>query len=202
MASATDRCNEIVGRARDAGYDVSSATVGDFTDVAVTYRSDFRWTWLATRMHTFTFVAALDGADPDTLATYANACVDHARKSKPGLPRGFQTGSAAVTIAVMDGPSDDVRSWASAAPKRRFAIMTFPAVVDATTGATSTVEKHLVWGAIYDGHFRRVLADHLGGADVAPEPASARRVKLGYAAFVLVSFLLPVLIVVWLASLR
>lgn len=49
-----------------------------------------------------------------------------------------------MTIAVMDGPSD-VRSWASTAPKRRFAIMAFPAVVDATTGATSTVEKHLVW---------------------------------------------------------
>lgn len=86
MASTTDRRNEIVGRARNAGYDVSSVAVGDFTDVVVTYRSDFRWTWLATRMHTYTFIAALDGADPDTLATYANACVDHAKKSKQGSP--------------------------------------------------------------------------------------------------------------------
>lgn len=193
----TDRRDEIVRRVHGAGYEVRGVDVGEFADVAITYRSDFRWSWLATKMHTFTFIAALDSAGRETLASFANACADYAEKNKPGLPRGLQTGSAAVTVAVVEGPSEDAVSWASSRPKRRFATMLFPALVDAETGTVTTVKKHLVWGAIYDGHFRRVLGDHVGRAEVAPDPSSARRVKLGY---VLVFFVLPALAAFWVIT--
>ena len=107
--------------------------------------------------------------------------------------RGLQTGSAATPIVVTDAVGPQVRDFINAPPRKRFAIISLPAVVDATTGETVTVRDHLVRGAMYDAHLRRVLRDHVGNADVGPEPSSARRTKRMYGAIALLAGL-PILV--------
>jgi len=75
---------------REASCGVSRDSISG-REALVARRSDFRWTWVASRLHTFviTFtVAGLTPSDADRLVAAAQRyAIDH----KPGLPRGLQT---------------------------------------------------------------------------------------------------------------
>ena len=200
MATADEHCEHLVRRAQEAGIQFADAELGEFGQVRVSYRRNFRWRWVATTLHVFTFMAALPAATAEDLDAYTAACAQYAKTHKPGLFRGLQTGSAAIAVAVVDSASGGVRKFAAGRPKKRFAMLALPAVVDAGTGETITAAEHLVWGAVYDAHLRSVLRDHVGSSGIDPEPGSVRRMKLIFGVILSVAFGIPLLMLLlgWL----
>lgn len=193
MAAADEHYEHLVRRAQETGIQLDDVELGEFGRVKVSYRREFRWRWVATTLHVFTFMAALPSATAEDVDGYAAACAQYAKKHKPGLFRGLQTGSAAIAVAVVDSASAAVREFAAGKPKKRFAIIALPAVIDAGTGETITAAEHLVWGAVYDAHLRHVLRDHVGSSGVDPEPGSVRRMKLIFAVILSVALGIPLL---------
>ncbi len=151
-----------------AGYVVSDAKFEN-RDVLVARRSDFKVQWMLTRLHTFVF--AVDFADEvlseELLDRYVDVASGYAIKSKGGLPRGLQSGTAAVVVAISTNPSAEAQQWASRQRGRRFAATTFPVMLSSTTGKV-THPGPAVIGAIYNSHLRRVADDVVGSAFSTP----------------------------------
>jgi hypothetical protein len=151
-----------VGRALGHhGYEVASDTL-DGLPVVVGRRSDFRLRWMAVRLHTFVVVARFRtdhvAAGAPVLDRFLDASCAYATSHKGGLPRGLQTGTAAVAVAVVDGGDDGARSWADHPHGRRFAAMAYPVAVEAATGRV-THPGRMVVGAVFNGHLRRIAEE-------------------------------------------
>jgi hypothetical protein len=128
-------------------------------------RSDFRISWFATRVHTFAFVVEMD-AIPSVaaLTSVGKQARQHAIAAKGGLPRGLQTGSAAMPIVVVPEVTDEIARWASEPQPLEFAAPLFPIVVDATGARVAYRMKSQKIGIIYEKFFRSVAADVVGPA--------------------------------------
>jgi hypothetical protein len=129
--------------------------------VLVGATSEFRWSWVATRLHTFVFVVdfAEETVDEAMLDRYLNVACGYALHHKGGLPRGLQTGVAAVTVALAANESESLTHWSSRVHGRRFAAITFPASVVTSTGRV-TRPSRLLGGAVYARHLMGVV-DHV-----------------------------------------
>ncbi len=134
--------------------------VGRPTVIART--SEFRWRWFATRLHTFILVTDLTDSPPSRadLDHLLRIGVDHAREHKGGLPRGLQTGSAAIVAALLAGPTPDSDAWSDKVRGRQFAAMPFPVAVDVHS-RTIRYPARMVVGGIYAAHLREVADRYL-----------------------------------------
>jgi hypothetical protein len=126
--------------------------------------SAFRWRWMATKLHTFLVASVVPpGTDLDV---FLRAATDHAIANKGGLPRGLQTGSAIVAVAITSGATESDLAWGSTPHGRQFAAISFPVLVDAANG-TVVHPQRMVIGAIYTGYLKGIVAEHVTPA-VAP----------------------------------
>lgn len=140
-----------------SNFAVAGATF-EGRSVLVGSTSQFRWTWVATRLHTFVFVVdfANETVDETLLDRYLNVACGYALSHKGGLPRGLQTGVAAVTVALAASESESLSHWSSRVHGRRFAAITFPASVVTSTGRV-TRPVRLLGGAVYARHLTGVV---------------------------------------------
>jgi hypothetical protein len=153
---------ESIGRALARhGYQVGPESIGGRA-VVVGRRSDFRLRWMAARLHTFVVVTRFDegGAGPDTagLDAFLDASCRYAVGHKQGLPRGLQTGTAAVAVAVVDRAGPDALAWADHSHGSRFAAITYPVTVEAATGRVVHPPRKVV-GAVFNGHLKAVAEE-------------------------------------------
>jgi hypothetical protein len=130
-------------------------------------KSEFRWSWFATRLHTFVFVLELPQAITDDQAkAIAEAGRDYAVRNKGGLIRGLQTGSTAVPVLLMDGVHEQVAQWAAAPQRLRFAVGLFPIVADYDRSRVAYRVKPQKWGRVYEAFLRQLAAQLVGEATV------------------------------------
>jgi len=116
-----------------AGFEVKRDTVAG-VEVLVPRRSDFRWEWVATRMHTFVVVFIVNELAVERAEELTAAAQQYAIDHKGGLPRGLQTGT--MTIAVfLSRSSKSLGKWFAAQPKHRYAALRFPVLAVSETGA-------------------------------------------------------------------
>jgi hypothetical protein len=162
MSSAN--LSKLSSRLTSKGYEISGAKF-DSREVLVGRHSDFKVQWLLTTLHTFVFAVDFsdEPLDEELLDKYMDVASGYAIKSKGGLPRGLQSGSAAVVVAISANPSAEAQQWASRQRGRRFAATTFPVVLSSTTGKV-THPGPAILGAIYNSHLRKVADDVVGGA--------------------------------------
>jgi hypothetical protein len=156
-----------VGRALARhGYEVT-ADVLDGLPVVVGRRSDFRLRWMAVRLQTFVVVARFRtdhvAVSGPVLDRFLDAACAYAAGHKGGLPRGLQTGTAAVAVAVVDSGAGDAATWAGHPHGRRFAAMAYPVAVEVPAGRVVHPPR-LVVGAVFNGHLRRVAEEVVGPA--------------------------------------
>ena len=146
------------------GYEISGARF-EGRDVLVARRSQFKVQWILTRLHTFIFVVDFtdEPIDAALLDRYVDVACAYAIKSKGGLPRGLQSGTAAVVVALHANPSAEAQQWASRHRGRRFAATTFPVMISTITGKV-THPGPAILGAIYNHHLRSVADDLVGAA--------------------------------------
>jgi hypothetical protein len=142
-----------------AQYTVADATF-EGRPVVVGSTSEFRWAWVATRLHTF--VVAVDftdeAVDEPLLNRYLAVACGYAISHKGGLPRGLQTGVAVVGVAIAQAESAALSHWSSRAHGRHFAAITYPTSVVTSTGRV-TRPTRLIGGAVYARHLARVVDD-------------------------------------------
>lgn len=140
-----------------AGWRMAPGAVGaPWRFVART--SEFRWRWMATRLHTFVFGIPLRGGeDVPWLDAQLAAAAKYASANKGGLPAGFQTGSAVVLVGLGSGLSPDVRVWAARVHGRQFATMTHPVLGDVSTGELLEPTRPTM-GVVYYSHLHEVVS--------------------------------------------
>lgn len=148
------------------GFSVSEGTF-DGAPVLVGTRSDFRWIWFATRLHTFVLATTFSSSvDEETLNQFLSSACQYAVRHKGGLPRGLQTGCAALAIAVVGEETPAVAHWAGRMHGRRFAAIPYPVALITTSGRVLT-PRRFVLGAIYARHLQRVATEVVAPAVLA-----------------------------------
>jgi hypothetical protein len=94
-----------------AGFNKIEAAIGG-RSVIVARTSHFFW-WGFARLHTFVFLTLFDGdTSAGELDQFLREGVEYAKSNKGGLPRGLQTGVAAITVAVTTQLPSAAADWA------------------------------------------------------------------------------------------
>ena len=140
------------------GFTVDRGSVAG-REAVIARRSEFRMRWMATRLHTFVMVADFTAdATPDVLDRFLSDAVQYAITAKGGMPRGLQTGTCAVAVAVTG--AGEAGDWAVRPHGRRFAAMSFPVLVD--VGAKRvTHPPRMAMGAVYVPYLKQLVQEHV-----------------------------------------
>lgn len=152
----------------NGGFKASHTAIGD-QQALVARRSEFRWGWVASRIHTFVVVFSVGGLGPKRAQALSTEAQDFAIKHKGGLPRGLQTGTATIAVVIPDEADEDSVRWFRQEPKHRYAALLFPVL--ARPGSEELVYFTGRWsrGYIYRdylfGIVRDIVAPALDGAD-------------------------------------
>ena len=151
-------------RLQDDGSEVSRVTLPGGTAL-VGYQSKFRILWLATRVHLFTVLYPTDVATDTQLAAFSREAVSYAKATK-GTLRGLQSGVAVIPALVAESVTEQASAAATARPKKEFAALLLPAIVDLGNGQTLSYQGPIVWGTMYASWLRA----RLSAALPAPAP--------------------------------
>ncbi|HVH62505.1 MAG TPA: hypothetical protein VNA65_02785 [Candidatus Dormibacteraeota bacterium] len=127
-------------------------------DAFVGQTAEFRWTWMATRLHTYVFVTTFEEliATPRNLDGFLDAARNYALLHKPGLRPGNQTGTASIAVAVVDDALEEAVDWASSPHGRRSGQITFPVVADIYNRRV-TYPRAMALGIIYVPHLKQMV---------------------------------------------
>lgn len=170
---ALEWIDKAVARLQEAGYvevptELASRTP---TRLRALRRSEFRISWLCTRMHSFVLLWEAPEVTSFALRALTIDAVEWARRTKGGLPGGLQTGIMVTPVAVTSRPGPDVIAEARRLPDMRWAAFAQPMVVDLETGSAQTYAGRIVWGLIYQdfiGQEHACVMGDLAGETMRP----------------------------------
>jgi hypothetical protein len=145
-------------RLRRAGFTTEHTEIAGHPAL-VGRRADFRWNWVATRLHSFVVAFTVDDLDEPTAETLTAAAQSYAIKHKGGLPRGLQTGSATLAVFLVDTASPSLRAWFSRKPHHRFGALRWPVLLELSDDTTTSYTGPMATGSIYRTHLRGLVAD-------------------------------------------
>ncbi len=150
------------------GFAISDATFGGRT-VVVGRTSEFRWRWMASRLHTFVVAAdfGTETLDLTMLDHFLDTASRYATANKGGLPSGLQTGTATVALTLTDGTFDVASQWAARAHGRRYGAMAYPVAADTTTGEV-VHPGPVVIGALFNSYLKSIADDIIAPAIALP----------------------------------
>ncbi|WP_149824790.1 levansucrase [Streptomyces tailanensis] len=131
--------------------------------VFVGRRADFRWRWMATKLHLFTVAAAVHEITIPTIETFTDQVMAYAKKTKGGLPAGLQTGIAVFPLLVSDRVDPAAVRWAEAQQRNKWACMARPVVVDSTQQYVGTYRGTPAIGMAYSSYLERKAASYFYG---------------------------------------
>jgi hypothetical protein len=112
-----------------AAFKTLSTTI-DGERALVGRRSDFRWGWVATRVHTFVVLFEALVNDTDQANGLTDAAVEYSIKHKGGLPRGLQTGTATFATFLTTDPGPELTQVFTGQPDNRSAAIRIPLLAD------------------------------------------------------------------------
>lgn len=135
------------------GCEISSTWVASM-ETLVGYRSEFRVSWMFTRLHLLTVVAVAEVVTEAAIRDFAEH-VDRYAKDTKGQMRGLQSGVASFAVLVATQVEGGAKAFAEAKPKLGFAAMIRPTVVDLSSGSVHTFRGNQAVGRIYQGYLRK-----------------------------------------------
>ena len=136
-------------RLQASGYKAVDVDQAVLPGARAVRRSDFRIRWFLTRMHTFVVFLVVDHVTEPDLSAIADLAAKWAKSVKGGLPIGLQTGVAVIPAVVSSSIDEAARASALAKPRKRFATMTFPMIVDPVRLSVATYTRTVAWGVAY-----------------------------------------------------
>lgn len=131
-------------------------------EVLVARQSAFRLEWFATRLRVFVVVVEMPDLDEETVEAFTAAAQQYAIDHKGGIPRGLQTGTAAVPIFLSRDPRPDLHEWFGQRPRHRYAALRFPVLAECESATAVFFRRRAFVGGIYMSHLRDVVATALG----------------------------------------
>jgi len=126
-------------------------------ETTVAYEEVFKWTWAATKLKIFSFIAYADAIDNQLMEQYSAMCMQYARANKKGLPIGFQNGIVSNNILVSEHVSDSAIAYAVSRPQKHYSFFEQPVIVDLTKNTLYYYQGDIVWGAMYQGFMKRYI---------------------------------------------
>lgn len=132
--------------------EISSAQIGP-VQALVGHRSEFRVSWMFTRLHLLTVIAATQAITEAAIRDFVEQ-VDGYAKATKGQWRGMQSGVASFAALVATQADDAAKAFAEGKPKMGFAAMVRPAVVDLSTGGVHTFRGSQALGRVYQSYLR------------------------------------------------
>ncbi len=143
-------------RLQDDGDQVSRVQLLAGTAL-VGYQSKVLVSWAAIKLHLFTVLRPTRVATDAELAALSRDAVAYAKAATKGAP-GFQTGVAVIPALIADTVTDQAKAAATARPKKEFAAILLPAIVDLSSGQTFTYQGRILWGAVFTSWLRARLS--------------------------------------------
>jgi hypothetical protein len=134
----------------------------------VARRSEFRWSWVGTRLHVFMFVLSLPRVDVEEAERLTDEASAYAVKHKGGLPRGLQTGTAAVPVFLARQVDERTLHWASREPRHRFAALKLPVVAEHGAGRVTFYRGRWKRGWIYSSYVTELVETTVGAVVLPP----------------------------------
>jgi hypothetical protein len=139
--------NETSARMATDGYALTQANFA-LGAALIGYQHKFRLRWVATKLHLFTIVIPVPVVTLDVVGQATEQSLEYAKRTK-GKLRGLQTGVAVIPVLVAREIPPDVVANVRVRPKKRFAAITLPVVVDLQANTLHHYDGRLVWGAVY-----------------------------------------------------
>ncbi|WP_200308767.1 levansucrase [Streptomyces adelaidensis] len=131
--------------------------------VLVGRRADFKWRWMGTRLHLFTVAAAVQEITIPTIEAFTDQVMAYAKKTKGGLPAGFQNGLASFPVLISDRVDPAAVRWAEAQQRQKWASLSRPVVVDSTQQYVGTYHGTPVIGLAYSSYFEQKARQYFYG---------------------------------------
>jgi hypothetical protein len=145
------------------GFETGSAEIAEHVAL-VGRRSDFRWRWFATRVHTFVVAFTIADLREEIADELTAAAQQYSIDNKGGLPRGLQTGTATIAVFVTDQADAELRDWFKAKPRPRFAALRFPVLVELQQPSPTYFQEQMALGRVYLEHVRHIVDDVIAPA--------------------------------------
>lgn len=155
MVSAEKYLTSVTDRLVDDGARVSESDIGGFSAV-VGYRAQFRWSWLATRVHLFTVAASVPYVNMQRLQQFTNDVLSFGVMER-GRLRGLQTGVGVIAALVSESVDPDARTWATTELVVRRGALAWPAVVDLSSGRRFSHAGAVRRGGLYANWMRQQI---------------------------------------------
>ena len=83
-------------------------------------------------------------------------------RNRVPLFRGLQFGYMIIPVIIANVVSDELRQHVSQQQRKRFCLMEFPVVCDATSNDTFYFKGTAFWGALYFSDLRNIVSRHIG----------------------------------------
>ncbi len=129
------------------GAEVSRESIND-TSALVAYRTEFRLSWLASRLYLFTVVVGVPVATVTGLEQLTKDALAYAIARK-GRFRGLQRGVAAIPVLVGKSVDVDARAYAETRVVRRRGAFSWPAAVDLSARTVHRHQGRVFIGGLY-----------------------------------------------------
>lgn len=124
--------------------------------VLIARTSAFRWRWFAVRLETTVAFGKFGATEArgEVLDAFLDGVIRWGLANRTARrPVGLQAGTAAIAVAVLAGPSEEARAWASRAHQHRFGSVAYPVAVDCSSETVSQPERMIV-GGIFASYLR------------------------------------------------
>ena len=117
------------------------------------YKTEFRWSWFATKLHIFSIVGSVDKISKQDIDKYSEACLKYGKRNMKGT-RGMQQGAVSFAVLASKNVEKEAKEWVQQIPPKHFALMEFPVIYDLKEDKLYYCEKTPTWGSIYFKFFR------------------------------------------------
>lgn len=124
-------------------------------------KSQFKWRWMATKLHLFTVAVAVPLATRPLLEQFSHDALTFGNEQKGSL-RGLQVGVAAIPILVAQAVDPSGAEYARTQLIRKFGALAWPAIFDLSTGTVHSHQGAVMIGGIYAGYLRQQTALAMG----------------------------------------
>jgi hypothetical protein len=142
-------------RLREGGYAVEMHAIGGMPTLTG-YRSEFRWSWMATKLHLFVCVRSVPVVTQAALEDFARASSQYAKDTKGAL-RGFQSGTAVIAVLVGGSVEPDAAAYADKKLVQHWAAVAWPVAVDLGAGRRFSQKGRPKLGGIYTSWLKKQI---------------------------------------------
>ena len=158
-----DRLATIDRRLSDSAYRVSRDVQlpGDGTAQLVASRAYLSWKGLVIQSQHIVVQIIDSPTVTDIRSLFESGFRIGKKRNRVPLIRGLQFGYMIIPVVIANVVSDELRQHVSQQQPKRWCLMEFPVVCDATSNDTFYFKGTPMWGALFFSDLRNVVSKHI-----------------------------------------